>query len=149
MAPTNNTTLTPEATTTINSEEGYAWCSLFVAEALFIIILNILTMVVFLTNPTLRKRSTYFPRNLAATDICIGAFVMPISIFRRGNAYKLWKIDMTYEWFISSYGIDTFFFGCSLVFLVSISLERLHATTNPFRHRLISASTYKKWIAGV
>ena len=149
MASTNNTTLTSKATTKINSDEGYAWCSLFVAEALFIITLNTLTMVVFLTKPTLRRRSTYLLINLAATDIGIGAFVMPISIYRRGNAYKLWKVDMTYEWFISSYGIDLFFFGCSLLFLVSISIERLHATTNPFRHRLISASTYKKWIAGV
>lgn len=133
----------------IINREGYVWCSLFVAEAVLVIVLNISTIFVFIKNRRLRKRSNYLLINLSVTDVCVGAFVIPTSVFLRGNTYKLWSVEMTHKWFISAYGINTFFFGCSLAFLVLISIERLHATRNPFRHRLVSGSTYKKWIAGV
>ena len=153
MASENSTTSISaqpgDKTANMINREGYVWCSLFVAEAVLVIVLNISTIFVFIKNRRLRRRSTYLLINLSVTDICIGAFVIPTSVFRRGNTYKLWSVEMTYKWYISTYGIDTFFFGCSLVFLVSISIERLHATRNPFRHRLLSGSTYKKWIAGV
>ena len=149
MVTINNTVQANETVKLGNSKEGYFWCSLFVAEALIIIVLNIITITVFIKKPCLRKRSTYLLINLSLTDMCIGAVVIPTSIFRRGNTYGLWNVQMTQALFISTYGIDTFFFGCSLVFLVSISIERLHATRNPMEHRLISSSSYKIWISSV
>ena len=149
----NNTSLAslkPSETPKLGSrKEGYFWCSLFVTEALIIIMLNVITITVFVWKPCLRKRSTYLLINLSLTDVCVGAIVIPTSIFRRGNTYGLWNVQMTQALFISTYGIDTFFFGCSLVFLVSISIERLHATRNPMEHRLISSSSYKIWISSV
>ena len=153
MAAMNNTSLMslkPSETPKLgNSKEGYFWCSLFVTEALIIIILNIITITVFIKKPCLRKRSAYLLINLSLTDVCVGAIVIPISIFRRGNTYGLWNVQMTQALFISTYGVDTFFFGCSLAFLVSLSIERLHATRHPMRHRLISSSSYKIWIFSV
>lgn len=149
----NNTSLTlpkpTEAAKDSNSKEGYYWCSLFITEAVVIIVLNILTIIVFVKKRGVRKRSTYLLINLSVTDTGVGALVLPTSIFRRGNTYGLWNVHMPPKWLISTYGIDTFFFGCSLVFLVSISIERLHAMKHPMRHRLISSSSYKKWILGV
>ena len=130
-------------------EEGYAWCALFITEALIIITLNILTITVFVKTPCVRKRSTYLPINLSVTDMCVGAVVIPTSIFRRGNSYGLWNVEIDRAWFISTYGIDNFFFGCSLLFLVSISIERLQATRYPMRHRLVLSSSYKIWIFGI
>lgn len=129
-----------------DSKEGYFWCSIFIIEAFVIIILNILTIIGFVKKPCLRKRSTYLLINLSMADMGIGAIVIPASIFRRGNTYGLWNVEITDAWFISTYAVDTFFFGCSLVFLVSISIERLHATRHPMRHRMISGSSYKRWI---
>ena len=149
MVTVNSTVQTNETAKFGNSKEGYIWCSLFVTEGLIIIILNILTITVFIKKPCLRKRSTYLLINLSLTDMCIGAVVIPISVFRRGNTYGLWNVQMTQALFISTYGIDTFFFGCSLAFLLSISIERLHATRHPMRHRLISSSSYKIWIFSV
>ena len=150
----NNTsrTVTVSPTETakhIISKEGYAWCALFITEAIIIITLNILAIIVFVKKPCVRKRSTYLLINLSVTDMCVGAVVKPTSIFRRGNTYGLWNVEMDRAWFISTYGIDTFFFGCSLAFLVSISVERLHATRYPMRHRLVSSSSYKIWIFSV
>lgn len=49
---------------------------------------------------------------------------------------------------IATHGIDTLFFTCSLLlFFVSISIERLHATRNPVRHRSMTALAYKIWMS--
>ena len=73
--------------------------------------------------------------------------MIPTSVFRRGNTYGLWNVEMTHAWFISTYGVDTLFFGCSLAFLVSISVERLYATRNPMRHRSMTGLAYKIWMS--
>ena len=146
----NNTTLTSEVQNEVKEigsvVEGYIWCSLFVVEAITIIFLNILAVIVFVRKPCLRKRSTYLLINLSLADVCIGALVIPTSVFRRGNTYGLWRIEMTEAAISFTYGIDTFFFGCSLVFLVSISIERLNAMRNPMQHRLMSSSSYRRWV---
>ncbi|XP_068683711.1 trace amine-associated receptor 5-like [Montipora foliosa] len=151
---TNNNTAPTKAVRNDSSQigsylEGYIWCSLFVVEAIIIVALNILTVIVFIKKRCLRRRSTYLLINLSLADLCIGALVVPISVFRRGNIFGLWKIVMSDAVRFSTFGIDTLFFGCSLLFLVSISIERLHAMRNPMRHRLVSSSSYRKWVFSV
>ena len=101
MASENSTTSISaqpgDKTANMINREGYVWCSLFVAEAVLVIVLNISTIFVFIKNRRLRRRSTYLLINLSVTDICIGAFVIPTSVFRRGNTYKLWSVEMTYK----------------------------------------------------
>jgi len=150
---TNNTSLAilrpTESILHINKEEGYFWCSLFILEAIIIVVLNMFTIIVFTKDRHLRKRSTYLLINLSAADIGVGGLVIPTAVFRRGNTYGLWNVEMTHAWFISTYGVDTLFFGCSLAFLVSISVERLYATRSPMRHRSVTGLTYKIWISCV
>ena len=148
---TNNTSLaifTPtEPPLHVHREEGYFWCSLFLLEAIIVIILNMFTIFVFTKDRKVRKRSTYLLINLSASDMGVGVFVIPTCVFRRGNTYGLWNVEITPAWFISTYGVDTLFFGCSLAFLVSISVERLHATRNPMGHRSMSGLAYKIWMS--
>lgn len=148
---TNNTSLatfTPtESPLHVDKEEGYFWCSLFTLEAVIVIILNMFTIIVFTKDRKVRKRSTYLLINLSAADMGVGVFVIPTCVFRRGNTYGLWNVEITPAWFISTYGVDTLFFGCSLAFLVSISVERLHATRNPMSHRSMSGLSYKIWMS--
>ena len=151
---TNNNTAPTKAVRNDSSQigsnlEGYIWCFLFVVEAIIIITLNILTVIVFIKKRCLRRRSTYLLINLSLADLCIGALVVPTSVFRRGNIFGLWKIEMSDAVRFSTFGIDTLFFGCSLAFLVSISIERLHAMRNPMRHRLLSSSSYRMWVFSV
>ncbi|XP_068683613.1 trace amine-associated receptor 9-like [Montipora foliosa] len=151
---TNNNTAPTKAVRNNSSQigsnlEGYIWCSLFVLEAIIIVALNILTVIVFIKKRCFRRRSTYLLINLSLADLCIGALVIPTSVFRRGNIFGLWKIEMSDAVRFSTFGIDTLFFGCSLAFLVSISIERLHAMRNPMRHRLVSSSSYRKWVFSV
>ena len=150
---TNNTSLAifgpKDSNLQINKEEGYVWCSLFILEGIIILVLNVFTFIVFTTDQHLRKRSTYLLINLSAADIGVGGLVMPTAVFRRGNTYGLWNVEMTHGWFSSTHGVDTLFFGCSLVFLVSISVERLYATKSPMRHRSMTGLTYKIWMSCV
>ena len=133
----------------INKEEGYFWCSLFILEGIIILVLNLFTFIIFTKDPHLRKRSTYLLINLSAADIGVGGLAIPTAVFRRGNTYGLWNVEMSPALFISTYGVDTLFFGCSLAFLVSISVERLYATRNPMRHRSMTGLAYKIWISCV
>lgn len=148
---TNNTSLAiskpTEPALYISREEGYFWCSLFILEAIIVVVLNLFTIIVFTKDRKIRKRSTYLLINLSAADMGVGGLVIPTSVFRRGNTFGLWNVEMTPAWFISTYGVDTLFFGCSLAFLVSISVERLHATRNPMRHRSMSGLSYKIWMS--
>ena len=148
---TNNTTLAMFRRTHsafhINREEGYFWCSLFILEAIIIVVLNMFTIIVFTKDRHVRKRSTYLLINLSAADMGVGGLVIPTAVFRRGNTYGLWNVKMTPAWFISTYGVDSLFFGCSLLVLVSISIERLHATRNPMGHRSVTGLTYKIWMS--
>lgn len=147
---TNNTSLVvpkpTEPVLHISREEGYFWCSLFILEAIIVVFLNMFTIIVFTKDRKLRKRSTYLLINLSAADMGVGGLVIPTSVFRRGNTFGLWNVEMTPAWFISTYGVDTLFFGCSLAFLVSISVERLYATKNPMGHRSMSGLSYKIWM---
>ena len=148
---TNNTSsaiLTPtESVLHINKEEGYFWCSLFILEAIIIVVLNMFTIVVFTKDRHVRKRSMYLLINLSSADIGVGGLVIPTAVFRRGNTYGLWNVEMTPALLFSTYGVDTLFFGCSLAFLVSISVERLYATRSPMRHRSMTGLTYKIWMS--
>ena len=150
---TNNTSSAifrpTESTLHINKKEGYFWCSLFILEAIIIVVLNMFTIIVFTKDRHVRKRSTYLLINLSAADIGVGGLVIPTAVFRRGNTYSLWIVEMTPAWFISTYGVDTLFFGCSLAFLVSISVERLYATRCPMRHRSMTELAYKIWMSCV
>ena len=107
------------------------------------------TIVFFTKDRHLRKRSTYLLINLSAADIGVGGLVIPTAVLRRGNTYALWNVELTPALLFSTYGVDTLFFGCSLAFLVSISVERLYATKSPMRHRSMTGLTYKIWMSCV
>lgn len=146
---TNNTSWTSyrptESTGHTNREEGYVWCTLFLVEAVIVIALNMFAIIIFTKDRRVRKRSTYLLVNLSAADMGVGALVIPASVLLRGNTYGLWDVEITPVWSISTYGVNLLFFGCSLGFLASISVERLHATRNPMGHRSMSGLSYKIW----
>ena len=108
---------------------------------------NMFTLIVFTKDQQVRTRSTYLLINLSAADMGVGGLVIPTAVFRRGNTYGLWNVEMTSALLFSTYGVDTLFFGCSLAFLVSISIERLYATRKPMRHRSMTGMTYKIWMS--
>ena len=122
------------------------WLAVHILECLTIVILNIITIIVFVKQRQLQRRSTYLIIHLAIVDLLVGMLSGPLQIDR-----SLCFCDLPNFRFASSgwsfhvkFAILHLFSFTSLVNLIFVSLERLHATFRPFRHRFV-----KKWIYGV
>ena len=68
-----------------------------------------------------------------------------------GNDCNFWKINMlrSFEMIKVSSSLTYFFPLASVANLAAISLERMHATFRPFKHRLIKKKTFGAAVAGV
>ena len=128
------------------ASECIPWLAVVVSECLAIAILNFITVIVFVKQRQLQRRSTYLIIHLATVDILVGAVSGPLQIaITFPHFCDLWNYNLDKSW--SSYtkfALLHLFSFTSLVNLVVISLERLHATLFPFKHRFI-----KNWIYGV
>ena len=128
-----------------SSEECIAWLTVFMAQSVAIITLNILTIIVLIKNRGLRKRSMYLVINLAVADMFVGGFVEVMNFFYYGVRCNFWQSNLSYFglWVSVITAVANTFVLSSITNLAAISLERLHATFRPFKHRVI-----KKWVFG-
>ena len=120
------------------------WLVVLIIECLAIVILNIITIVVFVKKKRqLQRRSTYLIIHLAIVDLLVGAVSGPLQIKYRMALYcPLWKFRRDTIWSNHLYFAFLHLFSfTSLTNLIAISLERLHATFCPFRHRFV-----RKWV---
>ena len=115
-----------------------------IIECLAIVILNIITTVVFVKKKRqLQRRSTYLIIYQAIVDLLVGVVSEPPQIENRmSKDCPQWKYrrETTWSRHVSFAFVHLFSFT-SLTNLITISLERLHATFCPFRHRFVS-----KWV---
>ena len=120
------------------------WSNVFISEFILIAIINVFTVVAFVRNRHLRKRTTYLIINLTVADLLLGAVKGPLKIlcpgYDGGHGFS-WQ-----EFIIETSAL--IFPLASLANLSLISLERLHATLFPFRHCLIEKRLYFKVIIG-
>ena len=122
------------------------WLAVFILECLAIVILNIIAIIVFVKQRQLRRKSTYLIIHLTIVDLLVGAVSGPLQIDRSLIYCDLQNIPASDSlWlFHLRFAVLHLFSFTSLVNLVFVSLERLHATFRPFKHRFV-----KKWIYGV
>ena len=117
------------------------------AECVAIVTLNLCTIISFMRNRNLRKRSTYLVINLAVIDMFVGGAVVYYLFYRPGVDCNLWQRHLIYytgtnifiEVLKSLFPIEN-----SLTKITMIALERVHATFFPFKHRVL-----KKWVYGL
>ena len=120
------------------------WLVVLIIECLAILILNIITIAVFVKKKRqLQRRSTYLIIHLAIVDLLAGAVSGPLMIENVVTLFcPLWKYRRRTLWsYYLSIVFTNLFTLTSLVNLMAISLERLHATFCPFRHRFV-----RKWV---
>ena len=129
----------------LSSSDCIAWLTVFMAQSVAIVTLNILTIIVFIKNIGLRKRSMYLVINLAVADMFVGGYVEVITFLDTGTFCNFWQYISSYFglWENVIYAVYLTFVLTSIINLAAISLERLHATFRPFKHRVI-----KKWVFG-
>ena len=120
------------------------WLVVLIIECLAIVILNIITIAVFVKKKRqLQRRSTYLIIHLAIVDVLVGAVSGPLQIeIKMEWLCPLWNYRRKTLWShrLSFLFLHLFYFT-SLTNLIAISLERLHATFCPFRHRFV-----RKWV---
>ena len=131
----------------INSElHCNQWIVVLSAESLAIVVLNIITIIVFVKQRQLQRKSTYLIIHLAIVDLLAGGISEPLCVEMIGSSCSLKEYDTTNNtWLVTMKRALKFIFpSSSLLNLAVISLERAHATFFPFRHRFISP-----WVYGV
>ena len=123
----------------LSSSECIAWLTVVMTESVAIVTLNILTVIVFIKNRSLRKRSMYLVINLAVVDMFVGGCPEMLYFVSFGESCSFWNTQRQPS---LVYIYESYLFPvASLTNLAAISLERAHATFRPFRHRII-----KKWV---
>ena len=127
-----------------SASECIPWLVVLIIECLAIVILNIIAIVVFVKKKRqLQRRSTYLIIHLAIVDLLTGAVSGPL-VIENGIALlcPLWRYRRMTLWSFYLFSVFKQLFPfTSLVNLTAISLERLHATFCPFRHRFV-----RKWV---
>ena len=135
-----------------SASECIPWLVVLIIECLAIVILNIITIVVFVKKKRqLQRRSTYLIIHLAIVDLLVGVVSGPLQIeYRMAFNCPLWKFrrDTLWSHRLSFLFLYLFYFT-SLTNLIAISLERLHATFCPFRHRFVRKWVYRAMIIAI
>ena len=127
----------------VSSSDCIIWFTVFTAEFVAIVTVNLLSIILFIKNRSLRTRSMYLVISLTVADMLVGALSGGVSrllcILQDCRVVKFylaqWQTDILYLVLL------LFFPLVSLTNIAVISLERFHATFRPFRHRLI-----KRWV---
>ncbi|XP_029193490.2 adenosine receptor A3-like [Acropora millepora] len=110
------------------------WATCFSVMAFLIIVGNSLTIATLLRKK-FRKRSQFLLISLAFADLLVGCATTFFVIVQCRFFAHLFAFNL----------LDIFAGLCSIFHLAVISLERLHATLRPFRHRQLSLKAY--WVA--
>jgi len=123
--------------------EGVALCAAFSFSFLFIVVGNLLTLVLFAVNRSLRKRSLFLVIIMAFADLMLGILSLPIYIYRVGKSFRLWNGGWSMSLLIFYTSVDSFFSQASLISAAFISGERFYAIYWPFKHRTLSMRAYR------
>ena len=75
----------------LSLSECIPWMTVSLAESVAIVTLNLCTIVVFIRNRNLRKRSMYLVINLAVIDMLLGGFAVYYLFYIPGVDCNLWK----------------------------------------------------------
>ena len=125
----------------VSSSECIIWFTVFTAESVAIVTVNLLAIILFIKNRNLRTRSMYLVISLTVADLLVGVLSGGYFTFDGLMRCRLIKLNLSRVVHFLLSNSCVFFPLVSVTHIVVISLERLHATFRPFRHRLI-----KRWV---
>ena len=126
----------------VSSSDCIIWATVFTAEFVAIVTVNLLSIILFIKNRSLRTRSMYLVISLTVADMLVGVLGGGFTQFVFPQGCRLIKLNLSSEVSIALRSFDFFFPIVSLTNIAVISLERFHATFRPFSHRLIKRRVY-------
>ena len=124
-----------------SSSECITWFAVLLIVSVAIVTVNLISIILFIKNRSLRTRAMYLVINLTIVDMFVGGFSY-FYIFQHLYEVSVWLFEI-------SILLVLWFSLTSLTNITVISLDRVHATIRPFRHRLIKKWVYVVTIAGV
>ena len=130
-----------------SSSECIFWFAAFLAVAVAIVTVNLLSIILFIKTSNLHTRGMYLVINLTTADMLVGALstINLLSLLINTDIVcKTVTVRLPWEGYMITWFLFYWFPLTSLTNIAVISLERMHATFRPFRHRVI-----KKWVYGV
>ena len=118
---------------------------------------NLLSIGLFIKNSNLRTRYMYLVINLTVADMFVGGSATFFTVFyfllhgcEAGNIFSVFTVEREGpSIFLVSTMIAFWFSLTSVTSIAVISLDRMHATFRPFRHRNTKNWAYGVTIAGV
>ncbi|CAH3186389.1 unnamed protein product, partial [Porites lobata] len=117
-----------------------AWSFAFSAQAVAVVMGNMLAIAVFAFNKKLRKKkSLYLVMNMAFADLMLGVIYLPSFIFSLVNPEN----QSSYEKSFFRKIILTFLSLASSITGALISAERFYAIYWPLKHRTLSTRAYR------
>ena len=140
----------------ISSTECSTWFAVYLTITVAIVSVNILSIILFVKNSNLRTRAMYLVITLTVPDMFVGGIATVFIVFH----FLLNGCEMRFrskqflavqEWqpFLVIVMIDIWLSLTSVTGITVISLDRMHATFRPFKHRNIKKWAYGVIIAGV
>ena len=122
------------------------WLALLGTEYLTIVILNAIIIIAFVKQRQPQRRSKYLIIHQTMVDLLVGLVHGPLMIEWCGSICDLWEYHRSFITWLRMLETVLGFqvYQVSFLNLAVISLERVHATFRPFKHRFI-----KKWVYGV
>ena len=138
----------------ISSTECSTWYGVFLTITAAVVAVNLLSIILFVKNSNLRTRAMYLVINLSVADMFVGGNATVFIVFR----VLLHGCEIEHVLFIRLELSPIMVVLCttaawlpltSVTSIAVISLDRMHATFRPFRHRNIKKWAYGVTIAGV
>ena len=141
----------------IPSAECSTWYAVSFTINVAVVSVNLLSIIVFIKNSNLRTRAMYLAINLTVVDMFVGGsatsvIVLLFLLYGCGAGSTVFIFIAAREWppiLLVFFMIDTWVSLTSLTGIAVISLDRMHATFRPFRHRNTEKWVYGVTIAGV
>ena len=128
----------------LSSSDCEAWFAVFLIESVTIVTVNLLSIILFIKNSNLRFRGMYLIITLTEADVLVGG-ISTFHLLKMVHFHcNIVTLNLTEEGNVVTNFCFYFFPLTSLSNIVVISLERLHATFRPFRHRVIKKRVY--WV---
>ena len=133
--------------------ECTGWATVIGMEAVVVVMLNALTIIIYLKERSLRRPSLYLVINLAVADMFVGAVSAITECLLLGNDCHFWTLNnFNQPPALVTIVLLRSFPLASIANLAAISVERTQATFRPFKHRLIGkkaflAATVAIWMA--
>ena len=131
----------------LSSSECITWLTAVLIVSVAIVTVNLLSIILFIKNSDLRTCGMYLVINLTVADTLVGVISslhLPGFPSKECKNAKSLNVRSNREGYIITWFLFTWFPLTSLTNITVISLDRMHATFCPFRHRVI-----KKWVYGV